>query len=71
MEHAVLSPDLPVDQLLNRWSQVIPVFMRLRMSCVGCPMSPFETLDTVAQIYGMPLENLMNELETAIAARTN
>ena len=71
MEHAVLSPDLPIDQLLSRWSQVIPVFMRLRMSCVGCPMSPFETLETVAKIYGMPLEYLMNELETVIAVRTN
>ncbi len=70
-ERATLSPDLTVDQLLNRWSQVIPVFMRLRLSCVGCPMSPFETLDTVAKIYGLPLDRLMNELETAIAAKAN
>ncbi len=70
-EQATLSPDLTVDQLLNRWSQVIPVFMRLRLSCVGCPMSPFETLDTVAKIYGLPLDHLMNELESAITAKTN
>ena len=67
MEHTVLSPDLTVDQLLNRWRQVIPVFMRLRLSCVGCPMSPFETLDTVAQIYGLPLDNLMHELERTVS----
>ncbi len=71
MEQAILSPDLTVDQLLSRWSQVIPVFMRLRLSCVGCPMSPFETLDTVAKIYGLPLDNLMNELENAIATKSN
>lgn len=71
MEQAVLSPNLTVDQLLSRWRQVIPVFMRLRMSCVGCPMSPFETLDTVAKIYGLPLDSLMNELKTAIAVKTN
>lgn len=71
MEQAVLSPDLTIDQLLSRWNQVIPVFMRLRMSCVGCPMSPFETLATVAKIYGLPLDNLMTELKTAIAAKPN
>ncbi len=71
MEQTVLSSDLTVDQLLKQWSKVIPVFMRLRLSCVGCPMSPFETLDTVAKIYGLPLDNLMNELKTAIAAKTN
>ncbi len=71
MEQAILAPDLTVDQLLKQWNQVIPVFMRLRLSCVGCPMSPFETLETVAKIYGLPLDNLMNELKTAIAAKTN
>ena len=67
MEHTVLSPDLTVDQLLSRWRQVIPVFMRLRLSCVGCPMSPFETLDTVAQIYGLPLDDFMQELEGTVS----
>lgn len=71
MEHAILPPDLTIDQLLNRWSQVIPVLIRLRMSCVGCPMAPFETLDTVAKIYGLPLDHLMNELETAITTKIN
>jgi hybrid cluster-associated redox disulfide protein len=71
MEHADLSPDLTIDQLFSRWHQVIPVFMRLRVPCVGCPISPFETLATVAKIYGLPLDNLMNELKTAIAAKTN
>ncbi len=71
MEHANLSADLTVDELINRWNQVIPVFMRLRLSCVGCPMSPFETLDTVAKVYGLPLDRLMDDLETAIAPKTN
>jgi hybrid cluster-associated redox disulfide protein len=71
METALISPNLTVDQLLSRWSQVMPVFMRLRMACIGCPMSPYETLDTVAKIYGLPLDNLMNELENAITAKTN
>ena len=71
METALISPNLTVDQLLSRWSQVMPVFMRLRMPCVGCPMSPYETLDTVAKIYGLPLDNLMNELEDAVTTKTN
>ncbi len=30
-------------------------------------MSSFETLEAVAQIYGLPLEKLLGELETAVA----
>lgn len=71
MEPTLVSPHLTVDQLLKRWNQVIPVFMRLRMSCVGCPMSSFETLDTVAEIYGLSLNYLINELDSAITAKSN
>jgi hybrid cluster-associated redox disulfide protein len=67
---AILSPDLTMEQLFMEWIQVIPVFMRLRMACVGCPMLPFETLETVAKIYGLPPDELRNELEAAIASGT-
>ena len=63
----LLAPDLTVDQVLTRWNQTVSVFMHLRMACVGCPMSPFETLDNVAEIYGLPVASLLKELEQAIS----
>lgn len=29
-------PDLPLADLMTRWPQTIPVFIRHRMLCVGC-----------------------------------
>lgn len=65
MEQAIVR-DLTVDQVLTRWEQTISVFVNLRMACVGCPMAPFETLETVAGVYDMPVDTLINELESAI-----
>lgn len=62
----LLAPDLTVDQVLTRWKQTASAFVHLRMACVGCPMSPFETLDSVAEIYGLPVASLVEELERAI-----
>ncbi len=61
-----VSPEMTVDQVLTTWRQTVAVFVRLRMACVGCPMSVFETLDTVATIYGLPVQKLVDELGQAI-----
>ncbi len=68
MSQPIFSPDLTVAEVLNRWDQTAAAFIRLRMACVGCPMSPFETLETAAQIYGLPPDTLIQELEAARAA---
>ncbi len=63
-----VSPEMTVDQVLTTWQQTVAVFVRLRMACAGCPLSVFETLDTVAGIYGLPVQKLVNELQQAVPA---
>ena len=66
MEHAQLTADLTVAEVMDHWPETIPVFFRYRMACVGCPIATFETLAEVAAIYGLDLEYLMNELKQTI-----
>ncbi len=61
-----ITRDLTVDEVLTRSKQTVSVFVRLRMACAGCPMAPFETLESVAQVYDMPVDLLIDELEQAI-----
>ena len=61
-----LSADTIIANLLARRGEVIPVFLRHRMSCVGCPMSRFETLQSATSIYGLDLDSFLAELEKAI-----
>ncbi len=63
----LLSPRSSVAELLARWPQVIPVFLRHHMSCVGCSMAAFETLEDAARIYGIRYEVFSGELEKMIA----
>lgn len=65
MKNAALT-ELTVAELLARWPQAIPVFLRRQMACVGCTMSPFETLADVTAVYGIPLPPFVNELQQAI-----
>lgn len=66
MEQPKLTADLIVADVLARWPQTILVFVRHRMACVGCPITPFETLAEVTAIYSLDLGCFLNELEQII-----
>ncbi len=59
----LITPDLTVQQLLDRWPQTVPYFLRNRLSCVGCPMAKFDTLHDVARNYSLRLPVLLSDLE--------
>ncbi len=61
-----LQPDTQVSVALERWPMLIPVFIRHRMTCVGCSMSPFETLASAAEIYHLPLDIFLTELRATL-----
>jgi len=61
-----ITPNLLVADILNRWPQTIPVFLKYRMSCVGCIMSSFENLDDAIQIYHLPQQQVIADLQQAI-----
>jgi hybrid cluster-associated redox disulfide protein len=41
------------------------VLMNRRMHCMGCPIAPFESLAEACEAYGIDVEHLLQELETA------
>jgi hybrid cluster-associated redox disulfide protein len=65
MEKKIL-PELKVEDTLKRWPQTIPVFLKYRMACVGCSMSSFETISGAAEIYKLPLQTFIDELQQTI-----
>ena len=66
MEYQPLEADLTVAEVMARWPQTIPVFIRHRMACVGCTIAPFETLIEVADIYQLELDSFLQELQQTI-----
>lgn len=43
------TPDMTVDQVMNRWPASIRVFMDFRMGCVGCPIASFHSVDEASR----------------------
>jgi len=57
---------LTVAEIMKRWPQSVPIFIAHRLDCVGCPMTSFETLAEIIEIYNVPKEKFLQELETVI-----
>jgi len=61
-------PDLMLDELMQRWPETIPVFVRHKMLCVGCLVTPFHTVIDACAEYGLDPDTFRRELSDAISA---
>ncbi len=68
MSDSCLASDLSVADVLARWPETIPVFLRHGMACVGCNMSAFETIASAAAVYGLDADSFLGELQQTIAS---
>jgi hybrid cluster-associated redox disulfide protein len=63
-----LRPTLTVAQVIETWPATAVVFLDHEMACVGCAMSPFDTLAEAAGAYGCDLAALLEELSGTAGA---
>lgn len=58
-------PDLPLSEMMSRWPQTVPVFLRHKMLCVGCFIGPFHTIVDACAAYHLDQDAFMAELTAA------
>ena len=66
MDSEHFNPGLSVADLFRRWPSAVPVFLSHHLSCVGCPMNSFDTLQDVVQIYCLDAPRFFTDLEQAL-----
>lgn len=66
MEKNVIRADQLVAEVMNRWPQTIPVFIKYHISCVGCSMSKFDTIADAAQNYKLALDAFLADLNRSL-----
>lgn len=67
MKKIMIPPDITVALVLEKWPELISVFIRHKMACVGCSLSRFETVSDAAVVYNIPYEEFRQELLAAIS----
>jgi hybrid cluster-associated redox disulfide protein len=62
----ISDPDLTLDVLMRIWPDTIPVFLRHRMICVGCLITPFHTVTDACREHGLDEAEFRRELERSV-----
>ena len=68
MEKNKPTPDMTVDQVMNRWPAAIRVFMDFRMGCVGCPIATFHSVEEAGREHEIDPGVLLLALRAAVQA---
>jgi hybrid cluster-associated redox disulfide protein len=61
-----LSREMTVKDLLDRYPQLLQLFMEMGLLCPGCPTEAFHTLEDVAREYHLDLTQLRRRIDTVI-----
>ena len=51
-----------VDDVMRTWPAIIPVFLRYRMKCVGCPIGLFHTIHDACREHNADAASLLSDL---------
>ena len=68
-EQDSISLQLTISDILERWPEVIPIFIKNKMACVGCSLSDFMTLEDALEIYHLEKEPFIEQIKQAIQTR--
>jgi len=55
-------PDLPLADMMAHWPGTVQVFVRHKMLCVGCLISPFHTVFDACAEYHLDEDDFLAEL---------
>lgn len=58
--------DKTVKEIMGRWPETVPVFLRYRMRCPGCLLAPFMTLSEAAIEHGVEMAALRQDIARVI-----
>ncbi len=61
-----ITEDTCVDDLITDLPETAQVFVRHRMSCVGCDIARFESVADVCRVYRQPIDELLEEIRQVL-----
>ena len=62
----MITREMNIRDVIEKYPEVIPVFQKYNMGCIGCIAASFEKLSDIASVHGVDVETFVDELNNAI-----
>ena len=61
-----ITEDMNIKEVIEKYPQVVPVFAKYNMGCIGCIAASFEKLSDIAVVHGVDVKTFVKELNEAL-----
>ena len=67
----VITKDMSIADVVQKYPQTIEVFLRHGLMCFGCAIARFENIEQGAQAHGINVPALVTDLNAAVPQAAN
>lgn len=61
-----ITEEMNIKEVIEKHPEIIPVFQKYNMGCIGCIAASFEKLSDIASVHGVDVKTFVNDLNNAI-----
>ena len=61
-----ITENMNIREVIEKHPEVIPVFQKYNMGCIGCIAASFEKISDIAAIHGVDVKKFVEELNEAM-----
>jgi len=62
-----ISEDMNIKEVIDKHPEVVQVFMKYNMGCVGCIAASYEKIKDIAVVHGVDVKEFIKDLNNAMA----
>ena len=61
-----ITEDMNIKEVIEKHPEVVPVFAKYNMGCIGCIAASFEKISDIAAVHGVDVKKFVEELNQAM-----
>ena len=61
-----ITEDMNIREVIEKHPEVVPVFAKYNMGCIGCIAASFEKISDIAAVHGVAVKKFVEELNEAM-----
>ena len=66
MAEEVITEDMNIKEVIEKHPEVVPVFAKYNMGCIGCIAASFEKIKDIAVVHGVDVKQFLKELNEVV-----
>lgn len=66
MSSGKITENMNIGEVIENYPEVISVFQKYNMGCIGCIAASFEKISDIASVHGVDVKKFVKELNEAM-----